>query len=114
MRSGTVISEQTMARLGRKDVPIKVTSVSVKDAKGNVKGGLEYAVDVTKESQVEHLINDAGDEVAALVSDSLQMMEQASSNVTAMNGTIEKRLKIWQTPWGSLKTWWIQLPKWSR
>ncbi|MCG8549338.1 MAG: PAS domain-containing protein [Desulfobacterales bacterium] len=93
MRSGTVISEQTTAHLSRRDVPIKVTSVSVKDAKGNVKGGLEYAVDVTRESQVELLINDAGDEVAALVSDSLQMMEQASSNVTAMNGTIEKEVK---------------------
>ena len=93
MRSGTVISEQTMARLSRKEVPIKVTSVSVKDAKGNIKGGLEYAVDVTKESQVEHLINDAGDEVADLVSDSLQMMEQANANVTAMNGTIEKEVQ---------------------
>ena len=93
MRSGTVISEQTMARLSRKEVPIKVTSVSVKDAKGNIKGGLEYAVDVTKESRVEHLINDAGDEVADLVSDSLQMMEQANANVTAMNGTIEKEVQ---------------------
>ena len=85
MHSDLTISDQTVSRIGGKDIPVKVTSVSIKDAKGNIKGGLEYMVDVTAETKVERLISSASDEVAALVKDSNTQMDQSS---TAMNAVI--------------------------
>ncbi|WP_321493775.1 PAS domain-containing protein [uncultured Desulfobacter sp.] len=93
MREGTVFTEQVTANINGKKIPLKVTSVSIRDAKGNMKGGLEFAVDVTRESQVEGLINAAGEEVSSLVSDSLAKMEHANTNVLNMNATIEKEVK---------------------
>ena len=93
MRDNSVITEQTIANINNKQVPLKITSVSVKDAKGNIKGGLEFAVDVTRESQVEGLINAAGEEVSALVTDSLSKMENANENVMAMNSVIEEEVR---------------------
>lgn len=92
MRDSSVFTEQVVANITNRQVPLKITSVSIKDAKGNIKGGLEFAVDVTRESQVEGLINDAGEEVASLVSHSLAKMEQANTNVLTMHTTIEKEV----------------------
>ncbi len=93
MRDSSVFTEQVMANISTRQVPLKITSVSVKDAKGNIKGGLEFAVDVAREFQVEGLINAAGEEVSSLVSDSLAKMENANANVLTMNTTIEKEVK---------------------
>ena len=89
----STITEQSTARINGMEKPLKVTSVSIKDAKGNVKGGLEYSVDVTAESKVEALINTASDEVETLVSDSLTKMDEASRNMEAMNKLIEKEVQ---------------------
>ncbi len=89
----TTVSEQSTARINGMEKPLKVTSVSIKDAKGNVKGGLEYSVDVTAESKVEALINSASVEVETLVSDSLSKMDEASGNMEAMNKLIEKEVQ---------------------
>jgi len=89
----STVTEQSTANINGMETPLKVTSVSIKDAKGNVKGGLEYSVDVTAESKVEALINSASDEVVTLVSDSLSKMDEASSNMEAMNKLIEKEVQ---------------------
>jgi len=89
----STITEQSTARINGVETPLKVTSVSIKDAKGNVKGGLEYSVDVTAESKVEALINSASVEVESLVSTSLDKMDEASSNMEAMNQLIEKEVQ---------------------
>ncbi|OQX14909.1 MAG: chemotaxis protein, partial [Desulfobulbaceae bacterium A2] len=50
MKSDSVVSEQTIAR--PRDgmiVPIRYTGAPIKDAKGNIKGALEYILDVTDE-----------------------------------------------------------------
>jgi methyl-accepting chemotaxis protein len=87
------ITEQTVAHINGKDIPIKVTSVSIKDAKGNIKGGLEYMVDVTAEAKVEALINSASTEVETLVSDSLSQMAEATTSMETMNKLIEQEVK---------------------
>ncbi|WP_153304823.1 PAS domain-containing protein [Desulfocapsa sulfexigens] len=88
------ISNQYISRINGIDVPVKVTSVSIKDAKGNVKGGLEYMVDVTAEAKVEQLINSASSEVETLVSDSLSKMAEATANMAAMNELIDKEVAL--------------------
>ena len=88
------ITEQTTAHINGKDIPVKVTSISIKDAKGNVKGGLEYMVDVTAEAKVGQLINTASGEVETLVSDSLLKMDEASENMAAMNKLIDEASEL--------------------
>ena len=59
MQTDSVISEQTIAR--PRDgviVPIKYTGAPIKDAKGNIKGALEYILDVTEESKQQQMANE--------------------------------------------------------
>ncbi len=94
IKGNRTITEQTTAHINGKDIPVKVTSISIKDAKGNVKGGLEYMVDVTAEAKVEQLINSASSEVETLVSDSLSKMDEATGNMAAMNKLIDKEVTL--------------------
>ena len=94
IRENKTINEQTIAHINGKDIAVKSTSVAIKDAKGNIKGGLEYIVDVTSEAEVGRLINDASAEVESLVSTSLLKMDDATSNMEAMNRIIEKEVGL--------------------
>ncbi len=94
MRSDSTITEQTVAHIAGKKIPLKMTSVAIKDAKGNVKGGLEYMVDVTAEAEVERLINNASEEVGSLVTASMGQMEQATRNMQAMKSVIEREVAL--------------------
>ena len=50
MKTDSVVTEETIARPGEgMIVPIKYTGSPIKDAKGNIKGALEYILDVTEE-----------------------------------------------------------------
>ena len=97
MRSDMAISDQTVAHISGKDIPVKVTSVSIKDAKGNIKGGLEYMVDVTAEANVERLINSASDEVAALVKDSNTQMDQSAAAMNEVIASLENESALLDT-----------------
>ncbi len=94
IQGNKTITEQTTAHINGRDIPVKVTSISIKDAKGNVKGGLEYMVDVTTDAKVEQLINTASAEVESLVSDSLSKMGEATGNMEAMNAIIDKEVTL--------------------
>ena len=94
MRSDKPISGQTNAHIGGRSIPVKVTSVSIKDAKGNIKGGLEYIADVTAEAEVERLINQASEEVSSLVAASLEQMGKANAQVESMNATIDNEVGL--------------------
>jgi len=94
MRGDSAISDQTVAHIHQQDIPVKVTSVSIKDAKGNIKGGLEYMVDVTAESKVERLISSASEEVAALVKDSGTQMDQSSTAMDEMIRSLENEVDL--------------------
>jgi len=94
INGNSTITEQTTAHIKGKDIPVKITSVSIKDAKGNIKGGLEYMVDVTAEAKVGKLINTASSEVESLVSDSLAKMAEATLNMENMNKLIEKEVSL--------------------
>ena len=93
MRTDTVVHEQATANPNGKVMPIKYTASPIKDAKGNVKGALEYITDVTAEKAVEKLINDAVNEVDSLVNESKQQMVQADAKVGEMNSLIDEEAK---------------------
>jgi len=92
--SSKTVTGQSTAHISGKEIPLKVTSVAIKDAKGNIKGGLEYMVDVTAEAKVEQLINTASSEVESLVTDSLSKMDEATQNMEAMSEIIEKEVGL--------------------
>ncbi|MFN2353504.1 MAG: PAS domain-containing protein [Desulfopila sp.] len=94
MKTDSSVEEQTTAHIRGRDIPLKVTSVAIKDAKGNIKGGLEFLVDVTAEAKVEKLINESGDEVNQLVTTSMTQMQEATSNVASMNEAIDKEVSL--------------------
>jgi len=101
MRTGTVVNEQTTAHPNGKELPIKYTASPIKDAKGNIKGALEYITDVTAEKAVERLINEAVGDVNSLVSESKSQMDQANSKVDQMNELIDEEVQKLD---GSLET----------
>ncbi|MCB2217008.1 PAS domain-containing protein [Desulfofustis glycolicus] len=90
MKTDRVVSEQTVAAPGGHEMPIKYTGAPIKDAKGNIKGALEYITDVTAEKKVERLIASSVAEVDTLVGASRQQMDQANSQVDEMNEIIDE------------------------
>ncbi|MEJ2365640.1 MAG: PAS domain-containing protein, partial [Deltaproteobacteria bacterium] len=67
MRTDSIVSEQTIAR--PRDgviVPIKYTGAPIKDAKGNIKGVLEYILDVTEEAKQKQAADEKIDNLNAI------------------------------------------------
>ena len=59
MKTDSVVTEQTIARPKEGVIiPIKYTGAPIKDAKGNIKGALEYVLDVTEEAQQQQMANE--------------------------------------------------------
>ncbi len=104
MRTNSVIDEQSVAHIRGKDIPVKVTSIAIKDAKGNVKGGLEYSVDMTAEAEVERLISNSSSEVLQLVDSSLQQMENANTNMKEMTEIIDREVSLLAESSGKVET----------
>ena len=92
MKTDTVVSAKTIAHVNGKEIPLKYTGAPIKDAKGNIKGALEFALDVTAEAEVEHLVSLASREVAELVADSQQQMEQVSRNMHLMSQSLDQEV----------------------
>ncbi|THB74682.1 MAG: methyl-accepting chemotaxis protein, partial [Desulfobulbaceae bacterium] len=94
MKTDSVVTEQTVARPSEGvNMPIQYTGAPIKDAKGNIKGALEYVVDVTAEKEVERLIAGAVSEVDSLVSASKKQMDKANTQVDDMNDAIDKAVQ---------------------
>ena len=54
MQQNGVFTNNTVAKLPSGDLPIRYTGSPIKDAEGNVIGGLEYVLDISKEMEVTH------------------------------------------------------------
>lgn len=94
MKTDSVITETTIARPGDGVIiPIKYTGSPIKDSQGNIKGALEYMLDISVETEVGKLTNEISAEVGTLVSDSLSKMEEASTSMGAMNELIAKEVQ---------------------
>jgi len=52
MQQNGVFTNDTVAKLPGGDLPIRYTGVPLKDDKGNIVGGLEYVLDISKEMEV--------------------------------------------------------------
>ena len=93
MHTDRVVHAQATAQPNGKIMPIKYTASPIKDAKGNIKGALEYITDVTAEKAVEKLISEAVGDVDSLVNESKHQMVQADRKVDEMNNLIDQEAK---------------------
>lgn len=93
MRTDSVVSEQTVAspRQGV-NMPIKYTGAPIKDAKGNIKGALEFIMDVTAEAEVQRLVSEASKEVFGLVETSQEEMDRVRTNMEVMNKALDQEV----------------------
>jgi methyl-accepting chemotaxis protein len=104
MRSDDTAADQTVAKVGGKQIPVKATSVSIKDAKGNIKGGLEYMVDVTAEVEMERLISEASGEVTQLVQDSNSQMTESEVAMDGMMQTLANEVALLDNSTSTVKS----------
>ncbi|MFH1216212.1 MAG: methyl-accepting chemotaxis protein [Pseudomonadota bacterium] len=95
MRTGSIVNEQTVVnpRPGV-SIPIKYTGAPIKDAKGNVKGALEFIIDVTAEAEVERLISEASIEVDDLVQTSQVQMGHVKASMDSMTASLAKEVEL--------------------
>ncbi len=56
MHQDGVFTHDTVARLPGGEIPIRYTGAPLKDGKGNIVGGLEYVVDISKEMEITNEI----------------------------------------------------------
>jgi methyl-accepting chemotaxis protein len=92
MKTDQVVSAKTIARINGREVPLKYTGAPIKDAKGNIKGALEFALDISAESEVEQLVSRASVEVAELVADSQQRMDQVKKDMKIMSESLDQEV----------------------
>jgi methyl-accepting chemotaxis protein len=104
MQADSTVTDTSVAHINGRDIPVKATSVSIKDAKGNIKGGLAYLVDVTAETKVAELIRSASEEVGGLVMDSGTKMDQSSSAMDEMIQSLEHEVALLDTSAATVHT----------
>ncbi len=61
MRENRVCTNDTVAKLPSGELPIRYSGAPLKDAEGNIIGGLEYVLDISKEMEVTEGILDLAD-----------------------------------------------------
>ena len=103
MKTDSVIHDQTVAHPNGKVVPVKYSASPIKDAKGNIKGALEYIINVSAEKEVEKLIANAVSGVDSLVMSSKEQMDQANSKVDEMNALIDDAVRKLDGSLGTMK-----------
>ncbi|MGL1931912.1 MAG: PAS domain-containing protein [Desulfotalea sp.] len=92
MQSDTVVSGGTTMRPKGVDIPTKTTGAPIKDAKGNIKGALEFIIDVTAETGVMNLVSDSSSKVGDLVGQSQLHMTDVKSNMGEMSASLDENV----------------------
>ncbi len=92
MKTDSVVSARTVARVNGREIPLKYTGAPIKDAKGNIKGALEFVLDVSAEAEVEQLVSKASQDVAELVAESQRQMEYVRGNMHLMDQSLDQEV----------------------
>jgi len=109
MQTGSVCTSDTVARLPGGDLPIRYTGVALKDAQGNIIGGLEYIADIADivkiREEMEQTIQEKTFELAERIKEldclygiSSIAEEEGVSVEELLRGTVELITPGWQYP----------------
>ncbi len=95
MKTDSVCTEETIARPKEGVIiPIKYTGAPIKDAKGNIKGALEYIVDTTNQTKVEKEVGDVSKVVTNLVGKTKLNMDDVSNEMIEMNKMLNNEVQM--------------------
>ena len=86
MREDSICTSDTVAKLPSGDLPIRYTGAPLKDKEGNIIGGLEYVLDITKEMEVTHGVND-------LVQSAAEGLLDTRADIDKFEGNYQKIIK---------------------
>ncbi|NEX18038.1 MAG: chemotaxis protein [Halochromatium sp.] len=92
MRADSIHTAKTVAKPRGQEISIIYTGAPIKDAKGNIKGALEYIMDVTAQTEVEKTVADAGAGVSTVVEQAKANMGLVNSDMDAMNQIITQTM----------------------
>ncbi len=86
MRENTICTNDTVAKLPSGELPIRYTGAPLKDAEGNIIGGLEFVLDITKEMEVT-------DGILELANAALEGRLDTRTDVEKFDGNYRKIVK---------------------
>jgi methyl-accepting chemotaxis protein len=105
MKTDSVVNSQTIARPAEGVIiPIKYTGAPIKDAKGNIKGALEYILDVTAEAEVGRLITESSTTVGEQVDETKMRMDNANNSITEIKELISAEVTMLDDSASRLRT----------
>jgi methyl-accepting chemotaxis protein len=93
MKTGKVVTETTIANVNGKEINIQYTGSQVKDAKGNVKGALEYILDISDQVKVEKTVEANSLKVGDLVTSSQAQIDNITEKMKEIDTSISKSVK---------------------
>jgi len=89
MKTDSVVTSKDNAMPNGSKVVILHTGSPIRDAKGNIKGALEYFVDVTAQSEVEKVVSSTSSNIAAVVEEVKEQMDFVTNDMDAMRALLE-------------------------
>ncbi len=97
MRSDQMHATKAKAAPNAKRGSLYVSSVPIKDAKGNIKGALEYAQDISSEVEVEGIIATTCTETATVVEQAKANMDSVIASVIHINESLNEGVSLLAT-----------------
>jgi methyl-accepting chemotaxis protein len=93
MEQNGVFTDDTVAKLPSGEIPIRYTGAPIKDDNGNIVGGLEYVLDISKEMEVTNGVLELADSAVAGKLDARADVEKFDGNyqriVQGVNDTLD-------------------------
>jgi len=94
MRTDQMHETKAKAAPNQKKGSLYISSVPIKDAKGNIKGALEYAQDISAQMEVEGVIANTCTNTATIVTQAKANMNAVIDEVTAINERLNEEVAL--------------------
>jgi len=93
MKLDAIYKSKDAAKPNGKSLVVNHVGSPIKDAKGNIKGALEYMVDVTMQNEVEDVMATTSTKIATVVEEVKEKMDFVSDNMHLMGSMLDSSFK---------------------
>ncbi len=97
MKSDSIVSKKGKANPNNNDMTVSCTGAPIKDAKGNIKGALEYMLDITAQDEVEQSVNNCSLEVLSIVEETQANMQLVGTQIDSVKNSISEEVESLET-----------------
>ncbi|MCP4678499.1 MAG: PAS domain-containing protein [Deltaproteobacteria bacterium] len=94
MGSNSIITGSKAAKPNGEEIVATYTAAPIKDAKGNIKGALEYLMDTSAQAKVESLVSDASSRVTSLIDKSKGDMSEVATSMARIDELIDNEVGL--------------------